>query len=467
LVEIDEIAARLVRQYWALLLICVLAPLAAISLVVAKQPPIYAAGARIVTGSEVPQSSAEAGAVVSQVQAIATGRTAASQALRAAGAKRNLADFVANDVSVVGLGSSQVVDLTVTDRSPQVAEKVARVLASEVTGSVNNVGQSGLAEALKAIDQEIVRLSQKRALLAAQATASPRNQPLQAKLAGIDEVIANFTGDRGRLLIQASTQGLATVIDQPALPTKPESKALTQKLGLAGLLGLVAGILIASIAEIVRPTVPGARRVSRRLDAPTLGHLASDDLNGEHTKDLDNMALRLRLAAVHAGVSTVALADIDGTRELGDLAAELERALLDSSSAGPVAQESSATDNHHGHAGAEQISLGVGASALLVKSIHSATENPTLRVRPLGEMKRPAGMGRVGLLVLSGPVARVSRIVALGDLVTSSGWPIIGVVGVPRVRRRQARRAARLRQPVSGSALNGAAAEHRAEGRDQ
>ena len=41
----------------------------------------------------------------------------------------------------------------------------------------------------------------------------------------------------------------------------------------------------------------------------------------------------------------------------------------------------------------------------------------------------------MGIIVLSGPVARVSRITALEDLSRSSGWPIVGVVGVPRTRR--------------------------------
>jgi capsular polysaccharide biosynthesis protein len=469
-VEIDEVAARLLRQYWALLLVCVLVPLATISFVVSKQSPMYAADARIVTGSAVPQSSAEADAIVSQVQAIATGRTAAARALQAAGARRNLTDFSANHISVSGLGSSQVVDLTVTDRSPQVAEQVARVLAAEVIGSVNDVGQSGLSEALKAIDQEIVRLTQKRASLTAQVTADPRNQQQQAKLAGLDEVIANFTGDRGRLLIQASTQGLATVIVQPNLPVRPESKALAQKLGLAGLLGLVVGILLASIAEVARPTVPGARRVSRRLGAPALGQLSSEDMIGHRTKGLDNLALRLRLAAMHSGASTIALADVDGERDLDDLAAGLERALLESSPGGPAGL-GSVSANNHGHEAAERISVGVGSSAILVRSSPQAAADPVLRIRPLGQMKRPAEMGRVEILVLSGPVARVSRITALEDLVASSGWPIIGVVGVPRMGSRQkvqrAKQAARVRRSVSGSsALNGADAANGAKGRD-
>jgi capsular polysaccharide biosynthesis protein len=461
-VEIDEVAARLLRQYWALMLVCIIMPLLAIGLTVAKQPRMYAASARIVSGSTVPASNAQADAIASQIQGIATGRTAAATALQAAGVarSRNLNTFVAANVSVSGLGGSQVVDLTVTDRDPRVAATVARVLAQEVVTSVNNVGQSGLSAALRAIDQEIVRLSEQHGVVAAQAAASPHNQDLQSKLAGLDQVIANFSGDRTRLLIQASTQGLANVIDEPAVPLKPESKALTQKLGLAGVLGLVAGILIAAIAETIRPTVPGARRVSRRLGAPSLGQLRSTDMHGERTPDLENLAVRLRLAAMHADVSTIALVDVNGEHDLADLAYGLERSLR--ASGGMSALVGAAGDNHQERL-AGRPALG---AAVLVKDGQVTTESRALHVYPMAQIKNPAGMGRVGMLVVSGPVARVSRVVALDDLVTASGWPMIGVVGVPRARRaRSGRRDRRdvppiqhADVPVGGAELNSDAA---------
>jgi len=429
-VEIDEVAARLLRQYWALMLLCVVTPLVAIGLTVAKQPPLYAASARIVSGSTVPASNAQADAIASQIQGIATGRTAAAKALLAAGVTRNLNSFVAGNVSVSGLGGSQVVDLKVTDRDPKIAATLAKLLAQEVVASINNTGQSGLSAALKAIDQEIVRLSEQHGVVAAQAAANPHNQDLQSKLAGLDQVIANFSGDRTRLLIQASTQGLANVIDQPAVPLKPESKALTQKLGLAGVLGLVAGILIAAIAETIRPTVPGARRVSRRLGAPSLGGLRSADMHGERTPDLENLAVRLRLAATHADVSTIALVDVNGEHDLADLAYGLERSLT--ASGGAAALVGAPGGNNHQESLAGGPAVG---AAVLVKDGQLTTENRALHVYPMAQIKNPAGMGRVGMLVVSGPVARVSRIAALDDLVTASGWPIIGVVGVPRARR--------------------------------
>jgi len=464
-VEIDEVPARLLRKYWALMLLCIALPLFAIGLMVAKQPPMYAASARIVSGSTVPASTVQADAIVSQILGIATGRTAAAKALQAAGVTRNLNDFVAGNVSVAGLGGSQVVDLQVTDRNPRVATTLARVLASEVVRSINNVGQGGLRAALKAIDQEIVRLSKQHGVAAAQAAADPSNQELQAKLAGLNQVIANFSSDRTRLLIQASTQGLATVIDEPVVPLQPESKALTQKLGLAGLLGLVAGILIASIAETIRPTVSGAPRVRRRLGAPTLGQLRSADMHGVHTPGLENLALRLRLAATHADVSTVALVDVNEEHDLTGLAYGLERS-LEPSDAGAAHAGAADGSDHQG-------SLGGGpalGTAVLVKGGQLTAENQALAVYPMAQMKHRAEMGRVGMLVVSGPVARVSRIVALDDLVTSSGWPIIGVVDVPPVRRGLVRRRGRRSVPVSQHAdipANAAELDYDAEGCDR
>jgi capsular polysaccharide biosynthesis protein len=416
------------------MLLFIAAPLVVIALTVAKQPPMYAASARIASGSTVPASNAQAQAIVSQIQGIATGKTAAASALQAAGDTENVNNFVANHVSVSGLGGSQVVDLTVTNRNPRVAVTLAKVLASEVVQSINSVGQSGLSTTLKAIDQEIVRLSEQHGVLAAQVAASPKNEQLQSKLAGLDQVIANFSGDRSRLLIQTSTQGLSTVLDQPVAPQQPESKALAQKLGLAGVLGLVVGILIASIAEIIRPTVPGARRVSRRLGAPTLGQLKGAEMHGEPTPNLENLAVRLRLAANHADVSTIALIDVNGEYELADLAHSLEMSLRPPEES--LAARADGADDDH-----EKTLVGESVfGSVLIKGRKLISESQPLHVYPMAQIKHLGTMSSVGLVVMSGPVSRVSRVMALDDLVTSSGWPILGVVGVPRSRRGLLRR---------------------------
>ena len=123
-------------------------------------PDVRGIRAHRLPGSTVPASNAQAQALVSQIQGIATGKTAAASALQAAGITRNVNAFVTSHVSVAGLGGSQVVDLTVTDGSPRVAATVAKDLAQEVVQLINRTGQSGLSTTLNAIDQEIVRLSE-------------------------------------------------------------------------------------------------------------------------------------------------------------------------------------------------------------------------------------------------------------------------------------------------------------------
>jgi len=469
LVEIDEVAARLLRQYWAVVLICVAAPLVAIGLLTIRQPPLYAADARIITSSLVPSSATESDALVSQVQAIATGPRTAAAALRAAGANRNLTQFINNSISVSGLGGSQVVDLVVTDHDRQVAQSAARYLSTAVTTSLNHVGESGLKAALDQIDQQIVKLSQRRAALAAKVSANPHNPQLTAQLAGLDEVIANFTGDRGRILIQASTQGLAGVIDAPSLPTHPVSKALPQKLGLAGLLGLVVGIFIASMAEVIRPTLPGAQRVSRRLGTPLLGRIEPQDMRGQVTPGVARLALRIRLAAAHAAVTTVALAETGAAFRTDQLATLLERAVGYGTLENVTAVEGPAGNNHH--SAGEQPPGAAGLPSTLVVNRQQPMTYSGLRFYPLADMTAAWEMGRdrVGLVVLSGPVARVSEVSTLADLSQSSGWPLLGVAGIPRgprLFRRRRRADGDYSAQMAGHSRTGGAARQ-AEGQSR
>lgn len=454
--EIDEVAARLVRQYWAVLVMCVLFPLVVVGVIVARQPATYSANARIITSSETPLTAAAADAVVSQVQGIATGQNAASQALQEAGVRQSLGSFISH-ISVSGVGASQVVNLTVTDANPKAAQALARALAGQVVTALNKVGGSGLATALKVIDSEIVRLSQNRATLAAEVAANPRNQQYQAKLAGLDQVLANFTGDRGRLLIQASAQGLASVIDEPALPVQPQSKALPEKLTLAGLLGLILAILLASVVETIRPTVPGSQRVGRRLNAPTFGRLTDPEARDLAAPELDNLALRVRLAASHAEVSTVALVDADGQRDLGKLARELEQAMLPATQVRRAEAEAevSGADQRNGHG--DGMTAGRNAPTLVFDKL--TAHSPALRVCPIAQMQRQAATGRVGILVVSGPIARAARISGLNELAVSAGWPVLGVVGVPRLSRKS-RAVGERREKPAGKFAGQAAASH-------
>ena len=73
-----------------------------------------------------------------------------------------------------------------------------------------------------------------------------------------------------------------------------------------------------------------------------------------------------------------------------------------------------ATDNRNGHGDATSGS-GSGGTTLVMDKL-AAVHSPALRVCAMAQMQSCAEPGPVGILVLSGPVARVSRISALVGL---------------------------------------------------
>src|SRR5439155_7400090 len=152
-----------------------------------------------------------------------------------------------------------------------------------------------------AVDKQLTDLATKRAPIAADAQANPKDPVLQNRLAGIDRLINDLSGDRNRLSEEAAAAGHASIVAIPLVPAKADPRGLPAKVGVAGIAGLLIGLLLIGLNETMRPAVSGAVRVARLLDVPVLGAVASDPAT------LADIGRRIRLAARRAGVSTVVL----------------------------------------------------------------------------------------------------------------------------------------------------------------
>ena len=130
--ELDEVVGRIFGRHKLLLVVCVVVGLLAAMAVHWSDKPQYASSARLMIGTEDPTSSAQATALADTVRALATGPELVAAALRDAGAVRDATAVAAQDVDVQALGSSGVVQLTVTDPDPKVAVNLAGALASAV-----------------------------------------------------------------------------------------------------------------------------------------------------------------------------------------------------------------------------------------------------------------------------------------------------------------------------------------------
>ena len=136
-----------------------------------------------------------------------------------------------------------------------------------------------------------------------------------------------------------------------------------------------------------------------------LGGLADDDLAGKWTPNLDNLALQVRLAAANAGVTSLALVDIDGHRNLSELASRLTSAMPVGSSAPLEGVAPSAAEN--GSKPAPATGSGEPGMTTLVMDRIPAASNRGLRLYSIQQLQRQTDPGKVGIVVLSGPVARV------------------------------------------------------------
>jgi capsular polysaccharide biosynthesis protein len=437
-VEVNEVAARLLRRYWLLLLTAVVVPTVAMGVLVSRQHPTYTAHARILASATIPRAQAEAAAVVSQVQAIATGRDLVAAALDDARIARDT-DQVLENVRVTGLGSSALVDLGYTDRDPEYARLVTVALAKAVIAKLDAVRIGGLPEVLKSVDDQLTELAAKRAPIAAEAQANPKDPVAQNRLAGIDRLISDLSGDRNRLSEEAASVGHTSIVANATRPQHADSRGLPAKLCLAAVVGLALGLVAAGANETVRPAVSGASRVGRLLDVPMLGAIRPDPVA------LADVGRRIRLAARRAGVSTVVLVRATRATPAPELVDRVEAAAL---RPGQVAGRLAIPIDNRDPGFDAGPRAGSGSTEAHQVAVLTMTENsgrpPRLhRVCALDELDPSAEAERIGVVVLAGVRTRLASIESVRDLLNASGWPLLGVLGDAGDPRRLGRRGGR------------------------
>ena len=97
---------------------------------------------------------------------------------------------------------------------------------------------------------------------------------------------------------------------------------------LGGLLGLIIGVGLAALSELIRPTVVGGDALARQFGVPVLGTLRTSRAGVVNEREVAAAAGHLRLAARAAGVRRVELIGSPG----GDITAQLA-ALRDATAA--------------------------------------------------------------------------------------------------------------------------------------
>lgn len=481
--EASEATRRVFWRHRWLLIALLLIPVALVAPWRLMQPVTYAATSNVQAQAQAPDADTQVLAILSRVTAVATSPSVVQQAINAVGVNRNAVFVARHDITATSLSSSAVVAITVTDPDRAVAISLSRSLANGIVKVLNGLGTQSSSQLaslgrqrtqLKATQHSLVKQ-----LAQAQAAREPSTdagvEALLTQLTAVEnQITANLSAAQQILSSSSANQG-AGVISGPAYATS-QSRHVAVDAVLAGLLGLIIGLLIATIRELARPTLAEPAAGARELSLVLLG--AAELRKEELTAIDDDLPARLDLAAHRLGACTLVLTGPVPPAALKTLAAHLDgklpaiteapreggptlgarrvsgiTALADHVS--PMASDSRSNGTIGPHAGPH--ALGAGHDALAV----TALPEITLQARP----KDPA---LVLVLPRFAPRAALDQAVDLG---LTTGWPILGVVGLQQRRRRRRRgkvsvpatRTVAVQKPAAAAATGSPAADSDAD----
>ncbi len=444
------------RHRWMLLVLTVL-PVLALAPYLLTRPVTYAATASVQAQSAEPQADTQVTAILSQVTAVATSPSLVQAALRTTGVSASALTVSRHDITVSSLGTSAVVTLTVTNPDPQAAIQLGRAIANLVVAKLNGLGTQTSQELTSLNSQRGQLNAAKQKLLKQLAdTRLPgTSAPVQSLIAQLNTVGNQLTANAAavqQVLASSTVNEGAGVISAPEYAIS-QSRHVASYCALAALLGLVIGLLIATIRELSRPTLADPGTAARELSLVLLGD-AEVSKHGEVSANLE-LATRLDLSAHRLGARTLVLTGPVPAAQLTGLAACLNRSLQlaagapddEFASRGGTRVPGIASLTAHVPGGEARTPSG----ALSSVSPHLLASSPRgdLRVAALPDMTlraRPEEPALVLVLARFSPRATLDEAVDLG---VTTGWPLLGVIGMQRIK--SARRSATPRVLTLGS----------------
>lgn len=321
--ELNEIAHRIFGQHWRLIAALVaVGAVCAFALTGGSQT--YTATARFVLNTPDPTDRAAAIAIADTGNALATSPAEVAQALHDAGvAGRDGAAF-AKQVSVRGLGTSGVLQLSVTDKSASVATAVANALAERIIVTRRSLTSGETRAALARLNQQITALNL-RILRAEASTGLDQGGTRAARIAALTQQRTALESARITLISVDAQRPRPQVVSRAIVPLHPDPSRRVPDTILGALLGFVFGVALAGLLETARPTVVGSDAVAAEFGTPLLGTLSTDIRTELPERELGAIATRIRLAAVAAAVNDIVLVGTPSTAELDYVAAQLVR----------------------------------------------------------------------------------------------------------------------------------------------
>jgi hypothetical protein len=418
-VTLDELLRRILRGHWIVILLCLLVPVATTVYLQSHAEREYVATVRLQVSAAAPMSTIEADALGSRVLALASTPRLVRAALSDANLNPLEASVVARDaVSSRRLGQSSVVELSVTRASRREALALVGALAANVARFMNDANRADFERTLAAVDKRLT------AATAALADATerlatvryPQTRPdLEARAQAAQAAVDRIAATKDTMTVADATRDRVIVVDgqEPEVVLAPS--ALLPRTALALLLGLMVGIALAVTLETLRPRLAGLRALARRFEAPILGDA------GQRPAALANA---LALAARRQGLETVVMLGVDDADD------EVAHRLL-STFASPVQGSQTVEPTE------TVLIQGPGVRGPRPDAANTLNGAKLQRIPSRVRFTHlagvgPTGEGTAGVVLVSSDAPRQRDVDTVEDILRTTLWPVLGVVGARR-----------------------------------
>lgn len=447
--EASETGRRIFWRHRWLLLVLMILPAVGVVALRERQPVTYTATAVVQGQDTTPDANTQVSAIHSRVAAVASDPALVQSAIRQAKISRNATQVAKHDISVSPLSSSAIMAITISDKSPQAALALSSALATAVVNRLNELGVKGNPELVSLAQthaQLVARSEQLQKELsttsAANASTSVQVQSLLSQLAAAEQELANNESEQQQVLATLTTETGASVVSLPTAATGASRHAAVDG-ALAGLLGLVIGLLFATLREVLRPTVAQPGAGARELGAVLFG---SAEERGDQIVALGrDLPERLNLAAHRAGVLTVVLTGPGSPGRLSSLAARLRGEMPSPESADGLALGTVRIEAGHGDDansngevrrpaifGSEHRRVGLATTDRSVGVTAAQSPESQRTVVTLNDIRLGAPPPDAALVVVLPRFAPHSALDQAADLGVTADWPILGVIGIQR-----------------------------------
>jgi capsular polysaccharide biosynthesis protein len=421
--ELNDALRRIFGQHRRLILSCVALGIVLAVLMHMGDAATYTASTRFALDTEDPETQAESASIADTAKAIATSPIQVKGALtRARATGRDPVEVAENEVSIRALGSSGVLQLSVSDPNPRASAAISNALAERVINARLRVSSGHLKQVLGDLSQRISDVDRQLVSLDTQiqtlsggpglegvALGSDTSKELRDLLSERDSLTQRrsvLESERVRALSTDALRPAPSIISPATAPRSADSSQRVPDMVLGGLLGLILGVGLAALLETLRPTLVGGEALARELDTPLIGTLSQSRNGEDRVEDLVGVMGRLQLAARAHGVRNVGLVGARSDIDLDGLAYRLDAVRLDT----PML--------------ASLVGPGMEHEAADV-----APSSPDFHVRPFNVRQLAmSNGGGMGLALVSPSTLKKTELDEVVHLLRMSPGPLLGVI---------------------------------------